>query len=335
MESVIDKKKKILKLIIGVLVVLLLAIGVFFGYKLLTDKKDNQKQEEKQEEKASITPLLYEVTKEGSENKMYLFGTIHAANEKDLLFPEYVMNAYNNSHYLACEIDLVAYNADYEKAVEDAAKLLYLDGTTIKDHLSDATYNKLIDFLKNKKSYVNLYESYKPFFFISLITNLQANDANINTQGGIDMYFLKKAKEDNKTIIELESYDLQLGVFEKLSDVFFDLYINETIDNYDASIEGLKNLYDSWKKGDSEAIYKFGSSDMEEKEYYTEEQKKEIDVYNNELIIKRNNEMTTKAIELFDNNQDVFYMVGALHIVGDTGLAKQLEQKGFTVKKVS
>lgn len=335
MESIVEKKKRILKLIIVILIILLLSVGGFFGYKVLTDKKVEPKKEEKQEVKSSITPLLYEVTKEGSENKMYLFGTIHAANANDLVFPEYVLNAYNNSHYLACELDLVAYNADQEKVMENTTKLLYSDGTTIKDHLSEETYNKLVDFLTKNNSYTSIYDSYNPFFFVSLITAIQARDAKINTQSGIDTYFLKKAKTDNKTIIELESYESQLGVFTSLPDAFFDLYFKETIDNYNTYVESLKNLYNAWKEGNPEALYEYGSDDMKIKEEYTEEQKKVMEEYNNSLVVNRNNEMTKKAIELFDNNQDVFYMVGALHIVGDTGLAKQLEQKGYIVKKVS
>ena len=120
-----------------------------------------------------------------------------------------------------------------------------------------------------------------------------------------------------------------------MPDAFFDLYLKNAIDNFDRDAKTLKDLYDAWKKGDAESLYKYGSDDMKVKEEYTAEQKKLAEDYNNALVVERNNEMTKKAIEFFDNNQDVFYMVGALHIVGDTGLAKQLQDKGYTVKKVS
>ena len=74
---------------------------------------------------------------------------------------------------------------------------------------------------------------------------------------------------------------------------------------------------------------------MEIQDTYTEQQKKYVENFNKKLFDERNNSMLQKAIGYFNNNQDVFSMVGALHIVGDTGLAKQLGQSGFIVKQVS
>jgi len=327
------KKNNVLKYLIIIIAIAILGVGGYFGYKALTGK-DNEPGK-KETVKPNITPLLYEVTKEGSNNKMYLFGSIHVANNSDLVFPEYVINAYNNSHYFACEFDSVAYNSNQEKLVESALKMLYQDGTTIKDHLTEKTYNKLVEFLTQKKSYVNLYEQYKLYFFVSLLSNLMAQDAKLSAESGIDNYFETKAYEDKKTVLEVESFDFQLNLFEEFPDELYELMINEAIDNYDKSVTELQGLYNAWKQGNALDLIKYSDDDIKVLDSYTKKQKEYIEDYNKKLIDNRNNGMLKTAMEYFNNNQDVFFMVGALHIVGDTGLAKQLEKNGYIVRQVN
>ena len=45
--------------------------------------------------------------------------------------------------------------------------------------------------------------------------------------------------------------------------------------------------------------------------------------------------MTEKAIEYFNDNKDVFYMVGAAHIIGDKGIVNNLKKQGFIIKQVN
>ena len=296
------KESKTLKTILILVAVVALLVGGYFGYRALTNKKEEKPVENK------ITPLLYEVTKEGSDNKMYLFGSIHLANKSDLKFPEYVLDAY---------------------------KMLYDDGTTVKQHLNEETYNKMVNLLTEKKLYSGLYDNYKTYFFVSLLTNAMGIDAKIDPNNGIDMYFLNKAKSENKTILEVESSDFQNDLFLSFPDEFYELMIAETIENYDDNVEGLKKLYEAWKTGNAADLEKYGSEDIDVDDTYTEQQKAYIEDYNNKIVTERNKTMTDKAIEYFNNNQDVFFMVGTLHIIGEDGIAKQLSDKGFTVKQIT
>ena len=86
------------------------------------DKKHNnddvkQNEVEKEESKKFATPLLYEVTKNDSETKIYLFGSIHVADERAYPLPEIVMNAYNSSDSLAVEFDLISADNNFIFAI--------------------------------------------------------------------------------------------------------------------------------------------------------------------------------------------------------------------------
>ena len=328
MES---KKKKYT--IIGIIILLALAIGIITTI-IINNSSGETPIKDTKTNKENITPLMYEVTKEGSNNKIYLFGSIHMADTDKFNFPDYLTNAYNKSQYLACEFDIVEYQKDQEKMLQGIQDLIYNDGTTIKDHLSKDTYNKLVTFLKEKEMYTEMYDIYKPIYFESLITSIMANEAKIKINDGIDTYFLDKAKTDNKTILEVESYDYQIKLLSTFSDQLYELLISDLLDKYDEEVQSLKDLYDAWKKGDIERIVKASNDELEIKSNYTKEEINIIKDYNKKLLDDRNINMTNKLIDYFNNNYDTFYMVGAAHLVGDKGIAKLLQEKGYNVKQM-
>ena len=329
------EKKKFSKIVIIIIAIVALLVGGYYGYEALKDNKPKTDTPEKKKEfKEIITPLLYEVTKEGINNKIYLFGSIHATKQDEFVYPEYVLKAYNESHYVGVEADINAYQQDLEKQAELAKTLLCNDGSTLKDHLTSETYTKAINFLKSKNSYNSLFESYKPYVIQSTLSELYSKNAGIDPNYGVDKYFLQKAVEDHKTIIELESVEYQNNLLIGSPDELYDLLISEGIDNFDESVESVKKLYEAWKKGDSEKLYEYSMSDTQEKNTYTPEQNQLLKNYNKNLIDDRSFAMLQKVMDYYNKNQDVFIVVGALHIIGDSGLAKQLEQNGFIVNQV-
>ena len=324
-----EKKRNYLKIVILSLSVIIFLVASFFVCKTLFGKKDTIEVVD-----TSFTPILYKVTKDNSNNEMYLFGSIHMAKSRDLYYPDYIIDAYNKSHYLACEIDESKMNSDPELTNQLIMAMMYSDNTTIKDHLDEKTYNKLVNYLTEKGLYSNVYELYKPMFFYSLLSTSMGNDANLETTAGVDNYFINKAKKDGKTILEVESMEYQTNLLISFSDKLYALLINEALDNYDKGVEDLKNLYDNWKKGNEEKILELNDEDIKENDKYPKDLLKEIEIYNKKVIYDRNISMTDKAIEYFDSNKDVFFMVGALHIVGDNGIANNLRNKGYTVTRV-
>ena len=320
-------RKRIFEIIGLIVLVILFIVGMFFIYKTLIDL-------DKEEVNIEMTPILYKVTKDGSDNEMYLFGSIHMAKSGDLSFPDYVMNAYNKSHYLACEIDEEKSLSDADLTQQLALAMMYNDGSTIKDHINIDVYNKLVDFLTKKESYTSVFDYYKPMFFYSLLSNIMVNDLGLDPNSSIDNYFISKAKEDKKTILEVESMDYQIELLLGFSDDLYELMIKETLDNYEESVKELMELYNNWKMGNEEKILELNDEEFKEDDSYTEKQKKEIKDYNERLVINRNKTMTNKAIEYFEKDQDVFFMVGAAHIIGENGIANNLKNNGYIVTQV-
>ena len=53
------------------------------------------------------------------------------------------------------------------------------------------------------------------------------------------------------------------------------------------------------------------------------------------LLDDRNVAMTAKMDEYLKGKEPVFVVVGAAHIIGDKGIAKQLRDKGYKVEQVT
>ena len=66
----------------------------------------------------------------------------------------------------------------------------------------------------------------------------------------------------------------------------------------------------------------------------SEELQAMIDEYNKQLLDDRNAGMIEKAKAMIDGGQNVFYVVGAAHFYGETGILKGLEDAGYTVEEI-
>lgn len=323
------------KIVIGILIVVMI-LGGFGAYFII---KENQEKKELEKTLASYsTPLLYKVTKEGSDKTIYLFGSIHLANDEAYPLPNEVMDAYNSSDYLAVEFDLVSFNKDFDAQMDMATKMLLSDGKTIKDVLTEETYNSLISYLEENNSYINIYEYYGPAFFYSLVSNVAYAKTDLDSSDGIDMHFLNLALDEEKEILEMESSDYQTEMLLSFSNELYDLLISYSIEYEEESIDELKKLYNAWLKGDEETLAELLTEEVDTDlaiELLDDENSLAlIEEYEEKLITQRNNEMTEKANQYFIEDKNVFIVVGLGHIIGDDGIANQLKEKGYQVEKV-
>jgi uncharacterized protein YbaP (TraB family) len=333
-----EKIKKNSREIALILMIVLIIIGIScLGLKKYFDSSDTN-EKDKVQEKVQVTsistPLIYKVTKDNDDTIMYLFGSIHVADDKAYPIPDLVLNAYEESDYLAVEFDVIAYSKDFDAQIDSLQSLVLNDGTKVNDHLSEETYNLLVKYLKDNNVYNSMYDYYKPAIHYSLVSDIQTELSDLDSDKGIDMYFLEKAYKDKKEILEVESADLQYDILGSLPDKLYDVLINSSIVYEKEMIEGTKELYKAWLEGNVESIIELLETEDEILKDYDDYETIEslMNDYDKALIDDRNITMTSEAVEYFDDNKDVFFVVGLAHIVGENGIANNLKQLGYNVE---
>lgn len=280
-----------------------------------------------------ITPLLYKVT-DASGNVIWLFGSIHVGKEEFYPLPDYVMDAYNSSDALAVEANVADIGDNTAALMQSMKSLLYTDGTTIKDHISEETYNAAVEVLENAGLYNALMDYYCPAMWWSLIESAMILETDVDTELGIDMYFLSLADDEDKEIREIESVAFQYGMLAEFSDELQEALLESSVENADKTelyALSLNMLMDLWAKGDEENFSAYLSASDEASGGMSAEL---YDEYSTAMITDRNKNMTDYAVDALASGEEVFICVGAAHVVGDGAIADNLRELGYTVETV-
>lgn len=283
---------------------------------------------------SSITPAMWKV-EDGSGNYCYMFGTIHAGNDEAVAFPDYFEKAYNDSQAIAVEADISTAMTDPAVSADIMKYLTYSDGTKITDHISQETYNGITEVLKNNAPayYDHMYDNLTPIAWSSIFDSLVIEKSGLATEKGVDITAINRAKADGKQVLEVESMDYQLKMFDRMSDTIGELLlINYTTqEGFDSQITELNELFDKWKRGDPVR------NEIDTSQFYLldKETREAMEYYIDEMFTKRNPAMADKVESYIRSGQKVLVMVGAAHFYADDGLVNLMRKKGYTVTRIS
>lgn len=305
-------KNKIIITLTIIITTLLLGTGVYIaydqGYIFPKEAKEN-----------TYMPLTYEIC--DNDSCIYLLGSIHVGDSRVNKFDKKLINLYDKSKYLAVELDTQKVNMDLDTFIASPNE-------TPSDILNEDIQQKLTDFLSTRG--LLTYEQLKYFkigYLANYISLLPAMELNL-TSSGVDEHFLYLAHNDNKEIIELETYEEQLSLLLDYSNEFYIDQITYTLDNYEEGKMELKNLYEEYLNANKTKLEKLIN---EEEEPRTEEERE----YQNKMITERNQKMSSKVEEFLNNDKEVFMIVGLAHVIGEDGIIELLQDKNYKIKIVS
>ena len=278
-----------------------------------------------------IHPAAWKV-EDSNGNYIYMMGSIHIGDDSVNYMPDYIMDAYNDSDTLTVELDISSYLNDSSKATEVMQYLMYTDGSTIKEHISEDTYNKAVEYLKSFNMYNEAFDKMRPYMWVSLISSTIQNNTELSIYNGVDYKFLQMAQADNKPVVELETFAGQFDAMNSFSDALNDLMISQMLDeNYGTSItDATMLLYECWKNGtlSDELLIDTTFTQQANDDYPLYEE------YIEKLITNRNITMAKSAEESINSGSKTFFMVGFLHFCGDQGIISLLEKDGYTVTRL-
>lgn len=293
-------------------------VGEAAGYEVRWDQGSRTVLLVSKETGQGARGYLWEVEHNG--NTVHLVGSMHIADDSFYPLRAEFEEAFAEADYLGVEVD-VSKAAEEEQQQLVLSIGMYQDGTTLKDHISAESYAKLGEILKQFGLEANAFDTFKPWVVESTLATLKSMNAGYEGSAGIDLYFIQKAVERKMPVIELESFESQLSMFDGFSKELQEKNLKATLDNFDVIEDGVDQMANMWKTGNDDELLAFTESFSEDPEYVQA------------MLIDRNIDMVDK-IEGYlksDKKEEYFIVVGAAHYLGEHGIVTLLEEKGYTV----
>lgn len=282
-------------------------------------------------EKTVVTPPFWVVEDAKTGGTLYLLGSMHVG-KPNTVYPDYVMNAYEACDTVAAELDTVAANQDLQAAMEAAELLLCPDGKTAKDYFGDK-YDEVVEFYTEKGMYYSMMDMYIPYYWASLLTVQIASDAGFDANSGTEPYFLGKAHEDGKTIVEIESMEEQ---YEMMANIPMDIQVSSVTDcigdtNYLLQQGSMQLLYSAWSTFDEATLESLNDSGTA---IPPEANAESYEQYFDLMYFDRQQKMGEAAVEFLQSGEDVFMFVGAAHFYIEEDILTYIENAGYTIEAV-
>ena len=254
---------------------------------------------------------------------VYLLGSVHFMKKDAYPLGSVIENAFAVSGTLAVEADI---NNIGKTTLERLSETGFYHGEdSIARHISPETYA----YVKQEAARLGFpaasVDRQRPWLLGMMMSSMELMKAGYNPHYGIDKYFLTKAA-GKKKILELESIDYQINLLAGLPDDEQEYFLIYAIKDLQTLIAQMDIVMEAWRSGNAGRI-----SSIMERSIAGDER---LQAIHEKIMTDRNRNITQKIVSYLGSRETVFVVVGAGHLVGDTGIVELLRKQGYTVEQL-
>lgn len=278
--------------------------------------------------------LLYEISKPGSKQKSYLFGTMHVQNEVAFNFNDSVFWAIDQCKHAAFELDLRK-----DEMMKMAGSLKNIIDTNFinqaKLYLKNDFLPKLMKEIPAKTLANKITNELIPMYS-ELIKMTKTQDSRDHF---VDQLLQLYANKNDKNIVSIETFEEQFSVL-------LGNYKNINLDSMKVSEKIIKFLKSEKLEYDFSQIYGnspemvsiYQQHNLNQLCNYIQKEKANDKIFSKQfydnIFIKRNQIMFDRTKDMV-KNETVFIAVGAGHLCGENGLINQYKMAGYKVRPMN
>jgi uncharacterized protein YbaP (TraB family) len=265
--------------------------------------------------------FLWEAHK--GEQRVYLLGTIHVGKAE--FFPM-------NADYLARlqEAEVIAVEADVSEASRVAPVVqqwaYYPDGAPGLDARAPALRPRLEELAKRDGLSADMFWRMKPWMVANTLVVLASARLGFSPAYATEAFLFDFARKSGKAIVEIESIEEQLRLFDAATEAMQFAYLQQAIDSIGdgSNQEEITRLVAAWDQRDG--------AEMDRLLAKMRSAKGVAERFVVEQIIDGRHPRMVDAIERFAASGKLHVVaVGSLHFFGPNGLLELLRARGFTV----
>jgi uncharacterized protein len=257
----------------------------------------------------------------GSHNSVYLLGSIHVLPATAYPLHPALQQAFNNSQRVVFEVDL---NTVSQQAVlrEFEEVGVYPPGDNLEHHVSPATIRLVKQVLARLGISYKKAIRFKPALLGELITSRYTELSGFREDLGVDRYFFSQAKNTRKPVLGLETVRDQARVLSS-DDTSGEARLVEAIFSLPAAKAILDELVIAWKAGRINTLDRLLNQDEwnDPKSFES-------------MFLQRNQKWLPQIERFLESDGNYLVIVGSGHLVGDHGLVRALQGRGYKVKQL-
>jgi len=255
-------------------------------------------------------------------NTIYILGSIHYLKAQNYPLDPAIEDAFRDAKKLVFEVNLDSMEKESGSQLM-LMKGLYAGGTTLKDHIAEKTYASAAKEMKELGVDVAAFNQFKPWLTAITLTALKLQKLGFDPKQGIDQYFYRKAKNENKEVDGLETLEFQIDLFDGMPERTQEMMLVQTLKDISTMEKEVEAIIKAWASGDVKAMESALLQSMRE---YPE-------VYQR-LVSDRNRGWIPKIESYLSQSENYLIVLGAGHLAGKDSIIEMLKAKGYSVEQL-
>jgi len=265
--------------------------------------------------------LLWKVEKKDLQPS-YVFGTMHIGDSEITTLAPPVQKAFTSARILLTELKM-----DYATMATVMRNMYFADERTLQAIIGQPLFDQVAARLAELGISRKAAKKMRPWAVMSVLGVAQLGNEGGTAGTGLDVKLYTDAMRQGKLVEGLETADEQLAVFENLPKQAKIDMVRSVIADKQRSLAEYKKVRAAYLARDLKRLLEM--ADEEAKGEYGQF----MQAFNREGIIERNHRMTTRMQKHLDGGA-AFVAVGALHLPGEQGILRMLEQRGYRITPV-
>lgn len=259
--------------------------------------------------------------KNGAPSKIYILGTIHAADDRLYPLPTVIEEAFINSDTLYGELSSEDNNKIMQEtmtrqmaSMEREAIRINETGKKLSDYLTENQVALVSALLGGPQGLAQM-EMFEPWVLNTALTTIPIVASGLDPTKGYDMYLTQKAVNEGRTVLGLDSLETQFDIIE-FGD--WETQLNMLKESLDEILETqadpgkeLKELYNVYLSKDAEKMNDVMTAQLAEDTSETAE------AFNHMVFTERNIDWATKFANILNEGGTTFIFAGCGHFIGD------------------
>ncbi|MRX06949.1 TraB/GumN family protein [Pseudoduganella sp. FT25W] len=265
---------------------------------------------------------LFKVQQGG--HTLYLFGTIHVGARDFYPLEPRLAGLLKNAPALALEIDPLGDPQALARAVQQHG--LAAKGAPA---LAPAWRQRLDRLLQQYNIEPQTVAAMKPWLLASLLTVSEFAAQGYEASLAVDAHLSKQAHDAGQKIVELESADSQMALFDQMSAAEQLVFLQEAIEGIEDKEQAYqaREIADAWRHADVKALEALALK-AEQDQTFSGRFVQKV------LLEGRNPALADGMVKLMARENNSVAAIGVLHLIGKTSVPELLRKRGLTVERI-